>query len=128
MDLVTLFLEVQYKKEQEKRNKEIMQVWALKVSREKCEEIVSRLSFLEDYGFTLTIKAAMCDDYESGKLYGYMAYMVKMYLNDRYFATLYPLVGNGACPFYSYQIDRCGAKHYTYEEAVKEISKRIRIG
>lgn len=128
MDLETLFLEVQYKKKQEKRKKEIMQEWALKASREKCEEIVSHLSFLEDYGFTLTIKADMCRNYESGKLYGYMAYMVKMSLNGRHFAMLYPLVDNGACPFYSYQIDMCSAKHYTYEEAVKEISKRIRIG
>lgn len=128
MDLETLFLEVQYKKEQEKRKKEIMQEWALKASREKCEEIISRLAFLEDYGFTLTMKAAMCDDYESGKLYGYMAYMVKMSINGRHFAMLYPLVDNGACPFYSYQIDMRSAKHYTYEEAVKEISKRIRIG
>lgn len=128
MDLETLFLEVLYKKEQEKRKKEIMQEWALKASREKCEEIVSRLAFLEDYGFTLTIKAAMCDDYESGKLYGYMAYRVQMSRNGRHFAMLYPLVDNGACPFYSYQIDMCSAKHYTYEEAVKTISERIRIG
>ena len=126
--LVTLFLEVQQKKEQEKRKKETMQEWALKVSREKCEEIVSRLAFLEEYGFTLTMMSGMCDDYKSGKLYGYMTYMVKMSLNGRHFAMLYPLVGNGTWPFYSYQLDMRGAKHYTYEEAVKTISERVRIG
>lgn len=128
MKLETLFLEAQYKKEQERRKKETMQEWAMKVSKEKCEEIISHLAFLKDYGFTLTMQVDMCHNYESGKLYGYMAYMVKMSLNGRHFAILYPLVDNGAYPFYSYQIEMRSAKKYTYEEAVKAISQRVRIG
>lgn len=126
-NLETLFLEVQYKKEQQRHKKEAMQEWALRASREKCEEIVSQLAFLTDYGFALTVSGEMCNDYESGKLYGYMAYRVKMSLNGRHFAMLYPLVDNGAYPFYSYQIDMRGAKKYTYEEAVTIISKRVRL-
>ena len=94
----------------------------LEKTKNKCEEIIKNISFLEKYGFSLSIKESLCDNY--GEYYGFLRNNIIIKHNNNHFATLYPCT-SGQYVVSSYQIEMSGLKFYTYETLIKAISNRI---
>lgn len=94
-------------------------------SKDKGEEIIKKLAFLQDYGFTFNLFTSVNSDY--GETEGYDTYKIRMMFKGTIFAILNPIWESTKYDLSSYHIDFGTRRFYNYRDFLIALSDRVKI-
>lgn len=130
-NLEKIFLSHREEKKSQLSAKELRQQEITRLYTEKCNEIVTKLSFLTKYNFELVIQeyteydcCSTCQGYKVKKVVIKRIWGNKV-RSAHHFAILYPCPKSDKYDFSSWQLEMNGRTFYTYESAVKVIADKI---